>query len=333
MPNWMSYTFSNQTAAPPSSNQVRLNDVGAPATLVWIMYLTSDGFDAFYALTTIPVGSQLFVQDKNDHTLHVWFTVTGAPIDRGTYVELPVVGDEAAGTLNNNQAIVVVVLRPADEETTPPPVTPTPGPLIVAPWAQPRACYRLLVTPPAVEPLTVDDAKLLAAMNWPVTTPPDPRDKMLTDFITAARAKVENDTGRALLTQVHDIHILDTVYSIPLPMLCTPTQRVEDVTPTVTPLDVPSAVLPWPGWWYDGGCWYIPPVYAAGTVLRVTAGYPTVADLKTQAPGLYHAVGLLTAHYATLGRDVAITGAVASVNIIPEGYEDAIAPYKLVWVA
>jgi hypothetical protein len=212
----------------------------------------------------------------------------------------------------------------------------TPGPFIVPPWAQPRACYRQLVTLPAEEPLTVDEAKLRAAMSWAVTTPPDPRDQLLTDFITAARAKVENDTGLALLTQVHDLYILDNVYAIPLPMLCTPTQSVEDVTPTVTLYDAsapPPCVPPWPGWgWYDG-CWYIPSVYAAGTVLRVTAGWETVADLKAQAPGLYHAVGLLVAHYATLGRDLAITGAVASVNTVPETYEDTIQPYKLVWVA
>jgi hypothetical protein len=349
MPIWMLYTYGSQVTAPPSSGQVRFN-AATPmaATLVWVAYLTNDGIDAFYPLTTIPLDAQLFIQDKNDHTQAVTFTVVGPPIDRGAYVEIPVNGDSAAGAVKNNQTIVLVVRSPAVEEPPdtgtppdeelppeelPPPVTGEPpvggGPFLVPPWAAPRACYRVLVTPPAEEPLTVEDAKLLAAMSWPVTTPPDPRDAMIADFIRAARTKVEQDTGLALITQVHDIYILDTVEHIPLPSQCTPTQTIVDVSPVPAPT--------WggpPTWGFWGGVWCIPPPFAvAGTVLRVTAGWADAATLRAQAPLLYHAVGLLAAHYATLGRDLAITGAVASVNVVPEGYEDTIAPHKLVWVA
>jgi hypothetical protein len=86
----------------------------------------------------------------------------------------------------------------------------------------------------------------------------------------------------------------------PLPPQCLPAQTIEDVSPTVK---------------------------------KVTSGWATIDELKAEAPGLHQAVGLLATHYATLGRDLAITGAVASINIVPEGYEDLIAAYRLVWVA
>jgi hypothetical protein len=42
---------------------------------------------------------------------------------------------------------------------------------------------------------------------------------------------------------------------------------------------------------------------------------------------LVQAVGLLTAHYATLGRDLALSG---TMTPVPMGYEEAIAPYRLI---
>ena len=65
----------------------------------------------------------------------------------------------------------------------------------------------------------------------------------------------------------------------------------------------------------------------------MTAGWPDPDTLKAEAPLLHHAVGLLVSHYLTLGRDLAITGAVASVNSVPETYEESIQPYRLVYVA
>ena len=58
----------------------------------------------------------------------------------------------------------------------------------------------------------------------------------------------------------------------------------------------------------------------------------SVAALAAEAPTLIHAVGLLAGHMLTLGRDLAITGAVAAISETPQGYEDCIAPHRLVWV-
>ena len=201
---------------------------------------------------------------------------------------------------------------------------------IIPPWAQPRSCYSVLITPPTEEPLTVEDAKLLAAMAWPVTVPPDPRDQMIADFIKAARAKVEQDTGLALLTQVRELFIIEETDLVPLPAQCTPVQALVDVTPpALVAQAVGGRVVA-----RHGRLLAAPLVgsFPAGTVLQVTAGWPDPAALKLEAPLLVHAVGLLTAHYATLGRDVAITGAVASINVVPEGYDDTIQPHRLVWV-
>jgi hypothetical protein len=59
-------------------------------------------------------------------------------------------------------------------------------------------------------------------------------------------------------------------------------------------------------------------------VIRVVAGWTSVAALTTAAPLLVHAVGLLTAHYATLGRDLA---SLEPASEIPQGYADVISAY------
>ena len=107
---------------------------------------------------------------------------------------------------------------------------------VVAPWTQPSTIYQKLITPPAAEPLTVEEAKLLAAMTWPVTNPPDLRDAMVQDFIRAARERVERDTGLALISQVRELHVLVPLNVIPLPSQCLPATEILDITPVINPL-------------------------------------------------------------------------------------------------
>src|SRR3954453_3340738 len=81
-----------------------------------------------------------------------------------------------------------------------------------------------LITPPAVEPVTVDDAKL----HLKVDTTDD--DALITRLITAARARAEWQTGRALNTQAwilwRDCWPQCRLIEIPLP----PLQSVSSVT-------------------------------------------------------------------------------------------------------
>jgi hypothetical protein len=197
-----------------------------------------------------------------------------------------------------------------------------PDVFVVAPWSQPLACHSELVQAPTIELFTIEEAKLRAGLSW---LPGDPRDALMQDHILAAQQKVEQDTGLALTTQVRDVYFeVPTDGMVPLPSQCTPVQTIEERTVPVGTghivrrrLAVGSQALVTAG--YCG-------------IVRVTAGWTSKETFKNEVPLLYQAVGLMIAHFATLGRDLAITGAVASVNVIPEGYEAAIQPYRLVWV-
>lgn len=58
-----------------------------------------------------------------------------------------------------------------------------------------------LVTPPAIEPLTLEQAKASLKIDT------DDEDEQVDDWIRAARTKVERDTGRVLLTQTWDLFL------------------------------------------------------------------------------------------------------------------------------
>lgn len=188
---------------------------------------------------------------------------------------------------------------------------------LTPPWASPQSVQSVLVTPMTEALYTIDEALLRAGLSW---VGDDPRRPMVTDWIAAAQAKVELDTGLALLTQTRDVTFTTTDWWTPLPAQCTPVQALEEVdeelglAPLLT-LIGPSryAIAP--------GC---------SGMLRVTAGWTSKADFKARVPLLYHAVGLLIAHYATAGRDLAITGTI--VATMPEGYAEAVAPHVLVWM-
>ena len=182
-----------------------------------------------------------------------------------------------------------------------------------------------LITPPTSEPLTIDAAKLRAGLDWPNG---DPRDLLMRDFIAAARAQVEADTGVALLTQTYDVTYAAAT-SGPLILPWRPVQTVRvfaEEADGAHELDPGDYVLD------PGSVWPVParlqaPLGVALTVETVV-GHPDVATLTAAAPGLLHAVGLLVAHYATFGRDLVLPGAAAAV--VPMGYVEAIAPYQLV---
>lgn len=178
---------------------------------------------------------------------------------------------------------------------------------------------------PTAEPLTLEEAKLRAAVNWPDG---DPRDAQLTGFIAAARAYVERRIVRTIPTQTMRLYYdadqiaVGTVLQLPLPLV-----SVEAVTSTSaagveTPLDpsaytvargpalltivgpLPGNVQTWEGW-----------------RVNVTSG--TAADAID--PVLVQVIGLLTAHYQTAGRDLAVLE--KRVVEVPQGFEDAIAPF------
>jgi len=208
-------------------------------------------------------------------------------------------------------------------------------------WATPTRpgvphVFSVLVTPPVEEPLTLEDAKLRAGLDWSAG---DPRDALISGFIAAARSKVEQDTGLALLTQTRDVYCDTLTTPIWLPAQSLPLQSVSSIKSTDTAGVVQTLD---PGQYVTdlgsgriglalGGAWPSDLRPFQPFVIRIVAGWASVALLTAQAPLLVHAVGLLTAHYATAGRDVVALG--ATVERVPYGYEDAIAPHRLVVVA
>lgn len=180
-----------------------------------------------------------------------------------------------------------------------------------------------------VQPLTLAEAKLRAGLAW---ADGDPRDALMANFIAAATQKVEADTGLAIRLQVRDVYVDDIEDLIAWPWQTLPLQAVSSITwtdaagvatvvaPSNYQVDVASgrlALSPIGSWPY-GDFRSLSP-----WTLRVVAGYASIAAIPA---ALIHAIGMLTAHYATTARDVAIVGTI--VALTPLGYEETIQPYR-----
>jgi hypothetical protein len=151
--------------------------------------------------------------------------------------------------------------------------------------------------------LTLDEGKLRAGLDWPAG---DERDALMLGFIAAAQNQVEQRTGLALLTQVRDVYLNAAGQR---PPQTTPVQAIIGV-PTATPYDDwPAEPFPFQPW-----------------SVRIVVGWSSVEQVP---PLLVHAVGLLTAHYATLGRDLASLNSNIATEV-PQGFEAAIETFGLV---
>lgn len=178
----------------------------------------------------------------------------------------------------------------------------------------------------AREPFTIEEAKALAGLTWVAG---DSREAMLALWLAGARSQVEQDTGLALLAQTRDLFFEAAPDALIWPSQSRPLQAVTwirswDQANVATTLDpaqyvvhlergllarAPDAV--WPTDLRAAQPW----------AMRIVAGLPAVTQIP---PQLLRAVGLLTAHYATLGRDLA---SLDPVTDVPHGYAEAISPY------
>jgi uncharacterized phiE125 gp8 family phage protein len=181
---------------------------------------------------------------------------------------------------------------------------------------------------PTDEPLTVTEAKLRAALDWPDG---DPRDDLMRGFIATARRKVETDGELALLTQTRVLQY-DAVPAV-LQLPVRPLQQV--VAVTVTHTDGLAEVLPSTAYTVDllGGrvaftTWPTDLRAFQAWMIEVVAGWTAPAALP---PELTHLVGLMTAHTATIGRDLTTVGTIIATT--PYGYDELIAPWRPVMVA
>jgi len=179
---------------------------------------------------------------------------------------------------------------------------------------------------PTLEPIDLATAKLYARLSATDTS----LDALIPGFIKTARSKVEQDTGLALLTQTRDVY-LDAIAgnTITLPSQSRPLQSVTsfkstDTVGVVQTLDPSNYVVDLAGGRLGlalGGAWPSDLRPFQPYVLRIVAGWTTVALLAAARPTLVDAVGFLVDY--TINKDA----------LALELYEEAIAPYRQVCVA
>lgn len=170
-----------------------------------------------------------------------------------------------------------------------------------------------LVTPPAVEPVSLPEAK----RHLRITD--DHEDTYLADLIVAARGHVEHAAGRRLVTQTWRRYADST----PVPLLVGPVQRIEAVT--VYDADGRPRELDPGEWTLWDECLALEPGLRApnGIEVDVVAGY---GDAPADVPAtLRRAILLLVAH----GHE--FRGAVAPDDqpvSIPPGFDALILPHR-----
>jgi hypothetical protein len=106
------YSFSAATTEPPGSNQIRFDDASASAaTKIWIDKLTSTGIDVSNYFTLFHAGDRAVVQDKNDATAYARYDLSGDPVFKTGYIELPVTFLSAGNALNGGQPTLLGIVR------------------------------------------------------------------------------------------------------------------------------------------------------------------------------------------------------------------------------
>jgi hypothetical protein len=103
------YSYNATISEPPLGNQIRFNDIAlSQVTKAWIRNFTTDGTDQFQALRRIPAGGTMLVQDRDDHTKAVLFSIVGPPVDKIDYVEIPVRFQQSTAGISQSMVLVAV---------------------------------------------------------------------------------------------------------------------------------------------------------------------------------------------------------------------------------
>ena len=84
-----SFTFNTNIAEPPGTQTMRLNNATQNlATKMWVSDHDYDNLDVTIGLARIMIGHQVYLQDYDDATKWIKFTVTADAIDKGNYFEI-----------------------------------------------------------------------------------------------------------------------------------------------------------------------------------------------------------------------------------------------------
>lgn len=98
------WTYSNTTTAPPGNGQLRTND---PITTLWLAEVDTDGFDRQLGLGMPQLGDRVLLRAANGTRADL--TITGAPVDSGTYWTFPVRVDSGAATKGARCQVIFVI--------------------------------------------------------------------------------------------------------------------------------------------------------------------------------------------------------------------------------
>lgn len=95
-----SYNFATVTVNPPGNKQLCFDNLTlALVTRLWADNDSADNVNLHDGLLNLPIGTAMAIQESGNHHNMVRFNVTAAPVDRLSYVELPVTFVEQQGTL------------------------------------------------------------------------------------------------------------------------------------------------------------------------------------------------------------------------------------------
>jgi uncharacterized phiE125 gp8 family phage protein len=185
----------------------------------------------------------------------------------------------------------------------------------------------ILLTPPAVEPVTLADIKAFLRVEH------NDDDAVISGLIAAARTHVEVQTRRALITQtwrlIRDAWPRDgRIAVLPVPLVDIVAVRVFDEHGTAQSIDLDGfvtdaaaapAIIAFASWSVAA-----PGRMAGGVEIDIEAGYGDAPD-DVPAP-LRQAMRVLVAHWFE-SRGLAALG--RSVAELPAGFAGLIAPYRV----
>jgi hypothetical protein len=105
------YRYSPTTTPPPGNNFLRLNATPATATVLWLSNLNANGADVRAFLQAIVAGARIYIQDTTNADNAYDYTVSGPPVDYGTYFEYPVAVSQGTGSFptTGNKTVTVVI--------------------------------------------------------------------------------------------------------------------------------------------------------------------------------------------------------------------------------
>jgi uncharacterized phiE125 gp8 family phage protein len=185
----------------------------------------------------------------------------------------------------------------------------------------------ILLTPPAVEPVTLTDAKAWLRVEH------DDDDDVIAALIAGARSHVESQTRRALISQtwrlVHDAWPSGgRIAALPVPLAAIVAARVHDGEGGTQSIDLQAltvdvaaapAIIAFAAWSLP-----VPGQKAGGIEIDITCGYGDGPD--DVPPPLRQAIRLLLAHWYENRGLIALGDTVA---VLPATVAALIAPYRV----